>query len=51
MLNDRMLPGHDDDADVEADDVADAEQRRREVGADVAEVLADEAAAPARCRG
>ena len=37
--------GHDDDADVEPDDVADAEQRRRKVRAHVAEIFADEAGA------
>ena len=44
MLYDRMLPDTTTMPMLRPDDVADAEQRRREVGAHVAEVLADEAA-------
>ena len=39
------------DADVESDDVTHAEQRGRQVGADVAEVLADESRWPQRAVG
>ena len=50
---DRDVPGdhragEHHDADVETDDVADAEQCRREVGAEVGEVLAEE---PCACSG
>ena len=51
MFQEIMPPISTSDADVEADDVADAEQRGRQVGAHVGDALADACRPPPRCPG